>query len=156
MGRRGRLPDPTSKFTQAALARAASLGMSNKTTPPAKVSMPASLKPRKLAVAFWNKHADGLIAVGRLRPELAESFAMLCKVYDDCQQLEQLVSEEGWTAAGGISPAARLLLNSRRDFVSFSKEFGLTAASWGRIPPELNAEHGEEDDEEAKLRAFTG
>lgn len=117
--------------------------------------MPAALKARPVAVQFWKTHADSLVAVGRLREELAESFAMLCKMFDDCHQLEQLVADEGWTAAGGISPAARLLLNSRRDFVALAKEFGLTAATWSRIPQETST-HAEEDAEEAALRAFTG
>jgi len=53
------------------------------------------------------------------------------------------------------NPVARLLRDARRDFVSLAREYGLTPAAETRFPPEAT-EHGEEDAEEAALRAFCG
>ena len=165
MGRRGRHPDPHSKRSQAAIARAAALGIKTPSTTPApapasgKVKAPAHLKSRPLAVAFWREHADTLSASGRLKPEQAESFALLANLYADCRQLAEQLAAEGWVTGTdkgqAANPVARLLRDARRDYVALAREFGLTPAAEGRLPTEATG--GEEIDElDAELRAFTG
>jgi phage terminase small subunit len=52
-----------------------------------------------------------------------------------------------------VSPVARLLRDSRRDFVTLAAKFGLTAADEARLPA---AEIDHAEDEDDALRAFTG
>jgi phage terminase small subunit len=84
---------------------------------------------------------------------------MLCLLQAEIEQLEQVIDGEGWITATdkgqAASPVARLLRDSRRDWLTLAKEFGLTAAAAARMPQEPTS--GEEDvDEEdqvlAKLR----
>lgn len=165
MGRRGRHPDPNSKRTQAALARAASVG-ALKATPPAaatapadtprKVQPPASVTGRPAAARFWTAHADDLEADGRLTADRAETFGLLAHLFADAEQLAEQIADEGWITATdkgqAVSPVARLLRDSRRDYVTLAREFGLTAAAAGRIPQEVTHGQGEEDgDEEAAI-----
>lgn len=162
MGRRGRHPDPTSKRSQAALARAAALGRSVPTPAgkPAKSSVPkppADVAGRPGAAAFWKAHADGLADAGRLRPEHVAALALLCHLHADCHELREQVAAEGRITATskgqGISPAARLLREAQSDFLAVAREFGLTPAAETRFPPEA-VEHGEEDPDTKALRAF--
>jgi P27 family predicted phage terminase small subunit len=164
MGRRGRHPDPNSKRSQAALARAAAIGVAVQAKPQAAtqadpVAMPADVEARVIAAQFWTSHADPLAAAGRLRAEQAEGLAILSHLYADCRELAQQLAQEGWmtsTEKGQqANPVARLLRDARRDFVALAREYGLTPAAETRFPPEA-ADHGEEDAEEAKLRAFIG
>lgn len=162
MGRRGRHPDPHSKRSQAALARAAALGRASAPAPPSRAKKAAPLKPpadvadRPQAAAFWKAHAATLADAGRLRPEHAAAFALLCHLHADCHELREQVAAEGRISATskgqGISPAARLLREARSDFLAAAREYGLTPAAETRFPPE--AEHAEEDPTEAALRAF--
>ena len=115
--------------------------------------MPKSLAKRPAANRYWTQHADDLVAAGRLRQPQAETFALLCSMYADIEDLGQQVATDGWTTSTAIAPAARLLLNCRRDFVALAKEFGLTAASSMRIPAAVEATSGETDEETA-LRNF--
>lgn len=164
MGRRGRHPDPNSKRSQAALARAKALGIKTPSAgqtdqQPARVAMPAHLKTRPLAVAFWKHHAALLVEAGRLKAEQAESFALLASLYADCRELAEQLAAEGWLTSTdkgqAANPVARLLRDARRDFVMVAREFGLTPAAEGRLPTEATG--GEEiDAEEAALRAFIG
>lgn len=153
MGRRGRLPDPNSASSKAALVRAAALGATQASANAEPVSMPKSLAKRPAAKRYWTQHADDLVAAGRLRQPQAETFALLCSMYADIEDLGQQVATDGWTTSTAIAPAARLLLNCRRDFVALAKEFGLTAASSMRIPAAVEATSGETDEETA-LRNF--
>lgn len=162
MGRRGRHPDPNSKRSQAALARAAAIGMAPAARPAAAsqgdpVAMPEDVAQRAIAAQFWAEHADPLAAAGRLRPEQAEGLAILSHLYADCRDLAKQLAEEGWmtsTEKGQqANPVARLLRDARRDFVALAREYGLTPAAETRFPPEAEAS-GQEDAEEAALRAF--
>lgn len=161
MGRRGRHADPNSKQSKAAIARAAELGLAKPTSPASAPGpapkMPADLKARPVAAAFWKAHADALAAAGRLRAEYVHPLALLCRLHADCVELEEKLAAEGWVTASGkgqqANPTARLLRDARRDFVSLAREFGLTPAAETRFPPEA-VDHGEEDPEEAALRAF--
>jgi len=163
MGRRGRHPDPNSKRSQAALARAAALGKTATPPPPkpvkaSKTPTPVDVKARPLAAAFWAAHAGPLGAAGRLRPEHAAAMALLAHLHADCHELREQVAAEGRiTATGkgqGVSPAARLLREARADFLTACREFGLTPASETRFPAEAVHDGEAEDPDRAALRAF--
>ena len=166
MGRRGRHPDPNSKRSQAALARAAALGKASpaaaaKPETPAATTAPApssDVQARPAAKAFWNDHAGVLAAAGRLRPEHAAAMALLAHLHADCGELREQVAQEGRiTATGkgqGVSPAARLLREARADFLTACREFGLTPASDTRFPAEAVHDGEAEDPDRAALRAF--
>lgn len=164
MGRRGRHPDPNSKRSQAALARVAAIGMAKAAPPatPAKSSTPkapADVTARATAAGFWKARAPQIAASGRFKPEHLEGLALLAHLYADCRELAEQLAAEGWITATdkgqAASPVARLLRDARRDFVALAREYGLTPAAETRFPPEMET-HGQEDDEEAKLRAFIG
>ncbi len=152
MGRRGPLPDPTSERSSAGrntLARPA--------TEVESVTPPAHLAERPLAAAFWEAHAPTLSSEGRLRQIHAEAFAQLCHLFADVRELGRTIAAEGWITATdkgqAVSPVARLLRDSRRDFVTLAAKFGLTAADEARLPA---AEIDHAEDEDDALRAFTG
>lgn len=165
MGRRGRHPDPKSKRTQAALARAAQVGALAITPPAAAapaagrspVKPPASVAGRPSAARFWKAHAADLQADGRLTADRAETFGLLAHLFADAEQLAEQIASEGWITATdkgqAVSPVARLLRDSRRDYVMLAREFGLTAAAAGRIPQEVTSGEGPEegDDPEAAI-----
>jgi P27 family predicted phage terminase small subunit len=153
MGRRGPLPDPGSERSATGrntLSRAAS--EVDCPTPP------AHLAERPLAAAFWEAHAPTLAAEGRLRQIHAEAFAQLCHLYADVRELGRTIAAEGWITSTdkgqAVSPVARLLRDSRRDFVTLAAKFGLTAADEARLPAAETDDHGEDEDD--ALRAFTG
>ena len=156
MGRRGPIPDPKSERSKA--------GRNSRKPRPAPPttdapSPPASIAHDAKAMSFWDRHAPQLAAVGRLRPEQADTFAILCQLHADCVTLADQVAAEGWITATdkdqAPSPVARLLRDARRDFVNLARDFGLTAVSEARLPQDPN-DATEEDDEAALLRAFTG
>lgn len=157
MGRRGPIPDPNSERSKA--------GRNSRKPRPAASSSTAHAPPAMIAgdaqaVAFWETHAPQLAAAGRLRPEQAETFGVLCQLFSDCVLLARQVAAEGWITATdkgqAASPVARLLRDARRDFVSLARDFGLTAAAEARLPQDPNDASEEEDEEAALLRAFTG
>lgn len=165
MGRRGRHPDPNSKRSQAALARAQQLAKyggqpAASAAPSAELEPPAQVEKVPAALAFWSRHAPILRADGRLRAEQLDAFAILCRLHAEIVQLEDLVMAEGWITATdkgqAASPVAKLLRDSRRDFVQLARDFGLTAASAARLPQDLTS--GEEaehvDEEEGVLRSL--
>lgn len=173
MGRRGRHPDPNSKRSQAALARAAAIGMAA-TSPTARTKSkdgvfvpggvivpkaPATVTARPAAAAFWKARAPQIAATGRFKDEHVEGLELLAHLYADCRELAEQLAAEGWITATdkgqAASPVARLLRDARRDFVALAREYGLTPAAETRFPPEMET-HGQEDDEEARLRAFIG
>ena len=152
MGSRGPMPDPNSSESRRGrntLARPA--------TEVESVTPPAHLAERPLAAAFWEAHAPTLSAEGRLRQIHAEAFAQLCHLFADVRELGRTIAAEGWITATdkgqAVSPVARLLRDSRRDFVTLAAKFGLTAADEARLPA-AEIDHGEDEDD--ALRAFTG
>lgn len=164
MGRRGRHPDPNSKRSQAALARAAQIGMAkpaavDKPAATATIKPPADVSSRPAAARFWKDRCPQIAASGRLKPEHAEALAILSHLYADCRELAEQLASEGWVTSNekgqAANPVARLLRDARRDFVALAREYGLTPAAETRFPPEA-ADHGQEDAEEAALRAFCG
>lgn len=157
MGSRGPIPDPSSERSKT--------GRNTRTRPAARppaggsVELPVSIAANPAACRFWEAHADRLAAAGRLGPEQAEAFAILCQLACDCEQLAAQVAAEGWITATdkgqAISPVAKLLRDSRRDFVALAREFGMTAAAAARLPQEAKDGEEEGDPEAAILKAFT-
>lgn len=156
MGSRGPIPDPSSGRSKA--------GRNTRTkkvaapAPAAGVAPPASVTSSPAASGFWSRNAPALVADGRLTPDRVDAFAILCQLHADCEQLAAQVATEGWITATdkgqAASPVARLLRDSRRDFVTLARDFGLTAAAAARLPQDPS-DGKEEDDEAALLRAFT-
>lgn len=150
MGSRGPRPDPTSARSHT--GRNTSSQTARVSLSP--VPMPEHVATSALASKFWADHQETLTASGRLRPELAETFALLCHWYADCRALADQIAAEGWITSTdkgqAASPVAKLLRDSRRDFVCLAKEFGLTAASDSRLPQDPT-DGKEDDDEEAAL-----
>lgn len=152
MGQRGPLPDPTSSESKRG-RNTLRIGATKVESP----TPPAHLADRPLAAAFWEAHAPTLAAEGRLRQIHAETFAQLCHLYADVRELGRTIAAEGWITATekgqAVSPVARLLRDSRRDFVTLAAKFGLSAADEARLPA---AETDDVEDEDDALRAFTG
>jgi P27 family predicted phage terminase small subunit len=153
MGRRGPIPDPKSERSKTGR----NTRYKKTATAAGPISPPAWLAGP--AADFWQAHAPGLSAAGRLTQDQAETFGILCQLAVDCQQLAAQVAAEGWVTATdkgqAISPVARLLRDSRRDFVNLAREFGMTAAAAARIPQEPDSGEEEGSEEAAILKAFT-
>ena len=152
MGSRGPRPDPTSQRSHN--------GRNTSSVKPRLasdiVTIPEHVAARALAAKFWADHQATLIASGRLRQELAETFGLLCHWWADCRQLADQVAAEGWIIATdkgqAASPVAKLLRDSRRDYVTLAKEFGLTAASDSRLPQDPTDGKEDTDEESALLK----
>ena len=163
MGSRGPIPDP--KSGRSAACRNT---RTKKKPPPAPalapapaggIDPPADVQAVPAALAFWNRVAPRLVDGGRLVLEQADSFAILCHLHAEILSLREQLAGEGWITATdkgqAASPVARLLRDSRRDFVQLARDVGLTAAAAARLPQEPDT--GKEDDEEAAaLLKFTG
>jgi phage terminase small subunit len=150
MGTRGPIPDPKSGRSQTGR------NTRHRKTPgvaAGEITPPQSVAARPAAARFWDIHADALAADGRLGLVQVEAFGILCHLYADCEQLAEQLAAEGWITATekgqSASPVAKLLRDSRRDFVALARDFGLTASSAARIPQE--PPDGEEAD---TLKAF--
>ena len=154
MGRRGPKPSPGSvRALRGEYRGRQAIGIPPEVTPPAK------LLTRPAAVAFWKDKAAPLIADGRLNTQNVDSFVMLCQYHADELDCEAMLATEGLvikTSKGMIShPATMLLARARRDFLRVAQDFGLTPASYARLPAEKsNGQKANED--EALLRSFTG
>jgi phage terminase small subunit len=163
MGRRGRHPDPNSKRSQAALARArqldrpgaAALTRTVRPTAAPVIKPPARIAGIPAALSFWNRNAPILEADGRLTADRVDAFVILCRLHAEIEQLEDVVSSEGWITATdkgqSASPVARLLRDSRRDWVTLARDFGLTAAAAARMPEEPTSGEAETDEEDQLL-----
>lgn len=156
MGRHGPMPNPDSDRSKTGRN---TLARTRNRTKPVTVTPPSSLKEDKVALAWWKAQAPRLIKAGRLFPEQAEAFAILCHIKADCDSLTRAVRATGWTVSNERgeqrNPLAIELRDKRRDFIALAKEFGLTAASDARIPDEAGDEE-EADPKAAKFRAFIG
>ena len=144
MGSRGPVPDPKSGRSKAGRNTRARLELA---APAGRVDIPASVSAVPAAAAYWARVAPILIADSRLLPEQADSFAILCRLHAEIRHLEDQVLAEGFVTATdkgqAASPVAKLLRDSRRDFVTLARDFGLTAASAARIPQDPT--NGKED-----------
>ncbi len=154
MGSRGPAPQPGS--SESKRGRNTMYRKTPAVVPVGGVAVPASVQLVPAAAAFWDRVAPTLIADGRLVPEQADAFAILCRLHSEIRLLEDQVLAEGFVTATdkgqAASPVAKLLRDSRRDFVTLARDFGLTAAAAARIPQDpKNGE--EEDDPEAAILA---
>lgn len=151
MGNRGPLPKPGSKRSLAGEYK-------QRQPQPQSVTAPPHVTARPLAAAFWEMHAPTLSAEGRLRQVHAEVFAQLCHLHADIRGLAEQIDREGWITATekgqAVSPVARLLRDSRRDFVTLAAKFGLTAADEARLPAAGSGD--ETDPDELAFETFTG
>jgi hypothetical protein len=154
MGRRGPIPRADSSET---LRGRNTFHRATPSPEPVPVAPPAIVQADEVALRFWNEHAATLIEGRRIRPEQAQSFGLLCQLHSEIVLLTASVTGNGHvidTPKGPVlNPAAKMLRDARRDFVSLAKEFGMTAASEARMPKEPPANV---DEDEAELRAFTG
>ena len=147
MGKRGPMPKSGSRDTLLGINT-----FKKSSTEPIPVHPPALVLADEVALKFWHEHAPPLIESRRLRPEQAHSLGLLC-----CLHSEIIVLSAGVASAGHVidtqrgpipNPAAKMLRDSRRDFVALAREFGLTAASEARLP------ENEDDDTEDPLDEF--
>ena len=150
MGSRGPAPKPNSSESK---RRRNTMYRPKPATPAGHVERPEWVSSVPAACDFWDRVAPGLIADGRLLPEHADALGQLARLHADVLQLQDQVAAEGWISASekgqSASPVAKLLRDARRDFVTLSKEFGLTAAAAARIPQEEPVEQKADT-----LRAF--
>lgn len=156
MGSRGPIPDPASGRSQA--GRNTRARKTSTATSASGVAPPANVQAVPAAAAFWSRVAPTLVSDGRLVPEQADAFAILCRLHAEILSLEEQLLAEGWITATdkgqAASPVAKLLRDSRRDFVNLARDFGLTAAAAARIPTDPdNGETKAEDDPEAQVLA---
>ena len=154
MARRGPIPKPNSKRSLQGAYRRIPAPVA-----PSGVVPPPSIMQRPLALNCWTKHAAALIEDGRLTSQSVDNFVMMCHYQADAADHEAKIAAEGTvivTTKGMIPhPATMLLERARRSFLRMSQEFGLTPASYARLPlGKPNAEAVNED--EALLRRFTG
>jgi phage terminase small subunit len=153
MGSRGPIPDPSSNRSKA--GRNTRNKKTSSIEPEAGITPPTSVKSRPIAARFWSAHAPALAADGRLREDQAETFGILCHLFADAEQLAEQLAAEGWITATdkgqAASPVAKLLRDSRRDFVTLARDFGLTAASAARLPQDPTSGEEEADEEDALL-----
>jgi len=154
MARRGPIPKPNSKRSLQGAYRRIPAPVAN-----ASIVPPPSLMQRPLALNCWTKHAATLIKDGRLTAQSVDNFVMMCHYQADAADHEAKIAAEGTvivTTKGMVAhPSTMLLERARRSFLRMSQEFGLTPASYARLPlGKPNAEAVNE--EEALLRRFTG
>lgn len=151
MGSRGPAPRPDSSETK---RRRNTMYRKTPAVPAGDIVAPESVTKVPAAAAFWGRTAPILIADGRLTADRIDAFAILCRLHAEIEQLADQVMAEGWITATdkgqAASPVAKLLRDSRRDFVTLARDFGLTAAAAARIPQEAKPD-GEENDEEADV-----
>jgi P27 family predicted phage terminase small subunit len=117
--------------------------------PAEPVRMPHGLAKNKVAAALWKRLAPTLIEDGRLTPDQAEPFALMCRLHAELEKLEAEIETTGFTLVNSkgdvvANPAHRLARAARNDYVALARDFGLTAASVARLPLE------DDGDEEKK------
>lgn len=157
MGSRGPAPKPDSSESK---RRRNTMYRKAPAAPPAAcIAPPASVTKVPAALGFWERNAPILQADGRLRPEQLDAFAILCRLHADIEQLADQVDAEGWITATdkgqAASPVAKLLRDSRRDFVTLARDFGLTAAAAARIPQDPPSGEEEADEEDQVLASLS-
>jgi P27 family predicted phage terminase small subunit len=140
MGSRGPFPVPWSSET----ARGRNTFQPTAPAPAVDIQPPSSLDAD--ALRFWEATAPSLIAAGRLHPSMTSAFGILCELASDCERLARDVATEGAVVPSprGVkaNPKVRLLRDARRDFLQYSKAFGLDPASSARLPTSLAEEKG--------------
>lgn len=151
MGSRGPLPQPGSSES---LRGRNTLYRKPGASPcdPVAVEPPDFLRGNARALDFWQRHAPTLSRAGRLKPEQAAIFAILCEMAGEVRQLSEAIAAEGLTIEGPRGPRAnpkvRMLGTARRDLLAAARGFGLDSLSDARLPAELPPN---EDGEEGRL-----
>ncbi len=134
MGSRG--PLPTSWSSETARGRNTFFATVPAAPPEADVPPPDWLGDD--ARDFWLTTAPPLVQSGRLRTSMAAAFAVLCQLATECERLSAEVAVEGTVIESPrgtkANPKVRLLRDARRDFLSYSKAFGLDPSSNSRLP----------------------
>jgi len=160
MGSRGPVPKPGSSETKR--RRNTMYRKASTAAPAGDIVAPPYVAAVPAALDFWNRIAPRLIADGRLAPEQVDALGQLARIHADVLQLQDQVAAEGWITATdkgqAASPVAKLLRDSRRDFVTLARDFGLTAAAAARIPqePTDGEEEGDEEDEVLRRLSIRG
>jgi P27 family predicted phage terminase small subunit len=107
---------------------------------PAAVEPPDFIRGNARALDFWQRHAPTLSRAGRLKPEQAATFGLVCEMAGEVRQLSEAVAAEGLTIEGPRGPRAnpkvRMLGTARRDLLAAARGFGLDAMSDARLPVE--------------------
>lgn len=120
--------------------------------------MPASVKADPVASAYWKANAPGLIKSRRLRPDLAEGFAMLCVLTSEMHSIAAELLEQGRVIQSdkGVAlanPNVKILKDTRQQWLSVARDYGLTAASDARLP--MDAPDAEESEDDKAVRLLT-
>ena len=92
------------------------------------------IRPRWLegeAKRFWDRHASLLIAKGWLTKTDADSFALLCQLWEQIHDAQAVLKSEGLTVPTGTGstrahPATTIRADCQKQFVALSREFNLT------------------------------
>lgn len=157
MGSRGPIPQADSSETKR--RRNTKYRKTPAPAAPAGLVVPDHVATVPAALDFWTRNAPQLVADGRLTSDRVDAFAILCHLHADVLELAAQVRAEGWIAATdkgqAASPVAKLLRDSRRDFVTLARDFGLTAAAAARIPQDPPSGEEEGDDETKVLRELS-
>lgn len=151
MGSRGPLPQPGSSESKRRRNTMYRKPGASKPEAPA-VEPPDFIRANAPALGFWQRHAPALARAGRLKPEQAAVFGIVCEMAGEVRQLSEAVAAEGPTIDGPRGPRAnpkvRMLASARRDLLAAARGFGLDSLSDARLPAEPPPE---EDDAEARL-----
>jgi len=160
MGTRGPLPRRDSSESR----RGRNTYRARPVRPTVDVSPPPNVAANPVALAFWREHADKLVALGRLRPEFADTFGLLALMVAECRAMTDRMNAEGGllpTRRGSRpNPLCRMIRDRRRDIVALLREFGLTPVSDARLPANTPEGTDGTDDVDAvkaaRFRAFIG
>jgi len=156
MGSRGPLPVPGSSESRRGRNTLRAKGPAREHGP---VEPPDAVLQSPAALAFWRVHAPLLTEAGRLKPEHAAAFGIVCAVAAEVEFLAARVAAEGLvmrTERGSLRPhpAARLLRDARRDLMQFGAAFGLTAAAAARLPLPPEDDEDVLDEFDARLAEY--
>ena len=114
MGQRGPISKPDNLTTDRSLG---------------KPTRPSSLTGE--AKRFWDRHAKLLISKGWLTKADADSFALLCQLWEQIHDAQAALKAEGLTVPTGTGstrahPATTIRADCQKQFVALSREFNLT------------------------------
>lgn len=149
MGSRGPLPRPGSSESKRRRNSMYRKPGASKADPEA-VAPPDFIRGNAPALDFWQRHAPALARAGRLKPELAAVFGIVCEMAGEVRQLSEAVAAEGLTIEGPRgprpNPKVRMLGTARRDLLSAARGFGLDSLSDARLPAEPPADKPDAED----------
>lgn len=95
---------------------------------------------------IWTTYRDMFIRYGVLTELDSEAFFRLCKTFDYVQEIEELISKEGWTRETQRGPARHPLAAQRDSFIkeqfTLMGRFGMTPSDRGGIEIKKAANSG--------------